>query len=289
MLYGDRECKLDAFLNAASESTTEVVDEYGVTNQLCFIAGDGLQRCIAEERLIIADGHHRYETALTYRNEQRAAGHAEGPHDWAMMTFVNLYSPALIILPTHRVVFGLEPMNAEELSGRLHGFFEIEMLTTREPGVITRALQEAGRDGSAFAVITRDAALILRANRERTARVLSGYTEAQQRLDVLVLHKVVLEHALGISEDAIREQRNVRYHRWADDAIRDVDAGGNAAFLLNAVPIDLFRDLTFAGTLMPQKSTDFYPKLLSGFTMYALDEALESADTEARSQGAIGG
>jgi uncharacterized protein (DUF1015 family) len=295
MLFEDPDGKFNRFLEglyAESEVEAEVVDEYGVTNQLCPpIIGDALEHVMAKCRLIIADGHHRYETALTYRNEQRAAGKVEGAHDWLMMTFVSMSAPGLIILPTHRVVFGMEGWHPGEVIVRLREFFDVEPLPSRDPKAVTDALADAGRvvndkRGTALAMVTRDAALLLRAHPDRTARVLAEYTDLQRQLDVLTSHKVVLEHSLAISEDAIREQRNVRYHRWAADAIRDVDSGANAAFLMNAVPMDLLRDLTFAGTLMPQKSTDFYPKLLSGLTLYSLDESFagESAFGAARGE-----
>jgi uncharacterized protein (DUF1015 family) len=273
MLYEDPGGKWDKFLEYIAPTEMSVTDEYGVENELSFIAGDTLRQLLADKRLIIADGHHRYETALTYRNEQHATGVGPGPHDWVMMTFVSMNSPGLVILPTHRVVFGLDGWNTKQITQRLADFFSVEVVVNRDATSLTNALTNAAESGTAFAFITREAALLLRAKPERTARVLADYTEIQRRLDVLTLHKVVLEHALGISEEAIREQRNVRYHRWADDAVRDVDSGANAAFLMHAVPVDLLRDLTFAGTLMPQKSTDFYPKLLSGLTIYSLDES----------------
>jgi uncharacterized protein (DUF1015 family) len=94
----------------------------------------------------------------------------------------------------------------------------------------------------------------------------------QAELDVVRLHKVVLESVLGISEEAIREQRNVEYLRDGREAVQRVRGGGaNVAFLLHPVPIQQMMDIALAGEVMPQKSTDFYPKLLSGLTIYALD------------------
>lgn len=274
MLYEDPGHEMERVLEVVCKSSSPqavVTDEFGVVNRIWALVSGFATKFMADKRLIIADGHHRYETALTYRNEQRAAGSGEGAHDWVMMTLVSMNAPGLIILPTHRVVFGLDGLTTEALKKKLGEFFTIETLPSREPSSLTDMLTEVGREGPVLAVVTRDATLLLRAIPERTARILSGYTEMQRKLDVLTLHKVVLEHALGISEEAIREQRHVRYHRWADDAIRDVDSGANAAFLINPVSVELLRDLTFAGTLMPQKSTDFYPKLLSGLTLYSLD------------------
>jgi uncharacterized protein (DUF1015 family) len=284
MLYEDPERAIDKLLEEKFAPVAKVIDEYGVSNELCLVGGDENRQLMADKKLIIADGHHRYETALTYRNEQRAAGAGAGAHDWVMMTFVNMSAPGLIILPTHRVVFGVKDWNTEQITAKLREFFSVETLPARDPKSVTDALTRAGQDRIAIALVTRDGSLLLRAIPERTARVLAGYTEMQRRLDVLTLHKVVLEHALGISEEAVRDQRNVRYHRWAADAIRDVESGANAALLINPVSVELLRDLTFAGTLMPQKSTDFYPKLLSGLTLYSLDESFaeESAFGAAR-------
>jgi len=287
MLYEDENREVEQVLEFAigwSAPGEEVTDEYGVVNRVWPVVSPILPKLMAQKRLIIADGHHRYETALTYRDEQRSAGKGAGAHDWVMMTFISMHSPGLVILPTHRVVFGLDSGLADRMQEKLGEFFEVEELASREPASVTGALEIAGRDGTAFALVTSDNALLLRAKPARVARVLSQHTEMQRKLDVLTLHKVILEHVLGISEEAVRDQRNVRYHRWANDAIRDVDSGGNAAFLMNAVPVDLLRDLTFAKTLMPQKSTDFYPKLLSGLTLYSLDESFadESALGAAR-------
>jgi len=90
-------------------------------------------------------------------------------------------------------------------------------------------------------------------------------------LDVVQLHKLILEGVLGISEEAIRNQQNISYVRDANEALERVRQGANVAFLMNPVRIEQVRDIAFAGEVLPQKSTDFYPKLLSGLTMYALD------------------
>jgi len=276
MLYEDTGKEVEQVLEFAMNRAApeaEVTDGYGVVNELWSIADSVIPKLMAEKKLIIADGHHRYETALTYRNEQRTAGAGEGAHDWVMMTFVSMSSAGLIILPTHRVVFGLRDWNVNQLSGALGEFFRIDTLMSRDPAELIQKLTASGGDGTTFILVTRDGVLRLEAIPERIERILSDYTPMQRQLDVLTLHKVLLEHVLRISEEAVREQRNVRYHRWAIDAIRDVDSGADAAVLMNPVSVELLRDLTFAGTLMPQKSTDFYPKLLSGLTLYSLDES----------------
>ena len=97
-------------------------------------------------------------------------------------------------------------------------------------------------------------------------------TALERQLDVVLLHEIVLHRILGISPEAVREQRNVRYYRSAEEAVQQVKSGANAAFLLNPVPLTVMRDICYAGRVMPQKSTDFYPKLLSGLTLDNLDQ-----------------
>jgi uncharacterized protein (DUF1015 family) len=110
------------------------------------------------------------------------------------------------------------------------------------------------------------------ARTEAIAGALKEVSERQRQLDVVQLHGVVLEKLLGITPEAIREQTHVRYQREAAEAIEQVIEGeANAAFLMNAVILDQLREVAFAGEVMPQKSTDFFPKLLSGLAIYALD------------------
>jgi uncharacterized protein (DUF1015 family) len=101
--------------------------------------------------------------------------------------------------------------------------------------------------------------------------VLAAVSARQRQLDLVHLHKVLLEHVMGISEEAIRQQQNIKYVREAADAIRQAQAGANVAILVNPVRIDQVRDIAFAGEVLPQKSTDFYPKLLSGLVIYAME------------------
>jgi len=132
-------------------------------------------------------------------------------------------------------------------------------------------LRQAGQVGTAFLAVTADRVFLL--DRPRAPENLfAGLSFRQQQLDVVQLHKVLLEHVLGISEEAIRNQQNVRYLRNAEEAMHEVRSGkANVAFLMNAVRIQQVRDIAFAGDVLPQKSTDFYPKLLSGLTIYALE------------------
>ena len=243
-------------------------------------AGDGLE----DKKLIIADGHHRYETALNYMKERGAGKAPESsernsaavpqpayPEAAAMMTFVNMDSEGLVILPTHRVVFGLAGFEAARLLEAARPYFEIEELTERDPvAAMTRLSGLQGK--TAFVAVTAKGWFLLTAKAEAIAEALQSVPARQRQLDIVQLHSLVLEKLLGISQEAIRDQTHLRYLRDAAEAADQVARGeANVAFLMNPVTMEQLREVAFAGEVMPQKSTDFYPKLLSGLAIYALD------------------
>jgi uncharacterized protein (DUF1015 family) len=274
MLYSGAGAVAD-LLRATAAPEIEVTDEYRVLHRVWRISDPALIRSVqslmGDKKLIIADGHHRYETALTYRNERRVAEGEACPWDFAMMTFIDMDSPGLVILPTHRVVFGLP--SAARLKERATEFFKIEELDTDiDAARATEILRRAGQAGTALLAVTPDRALLLHSPKTIGSGLLRGFSERQQWLDVVQLHKCLLEGALQISEEAIRNQQGVSYHRDAADALAAVRSGSaQAAFLMNPIRMKQVSDIAFAGEVLPQKSTDFYPKLLSGLTIYALD------------------
>jgi len=283
MLYEDSG-EIDSALSAGAHSApvTEVTDEYEVANRLWQVSDPGLvasiQGMMRDKKLIIADGHHRYETALNYRNERRAADPSAGPdapHEFLMMTFVNLNSPGLVVLPTHRVVRGLDSFSGEDFQSSSRKFFEVEEIDPALDGPRAAAvLRDKGKSGATLLAVAANRAFLLSGLRlpGAAASVLAGLSPRQQALDVVQLHKCLLEKVLDLSEESIREQRNLSYVRDADEALSLVRGGkADIAFLMNPCRVQQVRDVAFAGEVMPQKSTDFYPKLLSGLTIYALD------------------
>jgi uncharacterized protein (DUF1015 family) len=294
MLYSDPSNEIDTALGSREAPEIELKDEYGVLHQVWGIAEpQAFERvcgAMRDKKLIIADGHHRYETALNYRNERRAAAaaavgqgsaatthfsaavHDGAPYEFAMMTFVNMDSPGLLILPTHRVIHGLAPFSMPKLRGGASQFFSVdEVEASIDPSRATTILSQAGHTGTALLAVGRDRMYLL-SRPKAPASVFGGLSLRQQGLDVVQLHKCLLEKVLGISEDAIRNQQNVTYLRDAAEAINIVRAGrADVAFLMNPARIEQVRDIAFAGEVLPQKSTDFYPKLLSGLTIYALE------------------
>jgi uncharacterized protein (DUF1015 family) len=261
----------------------ELRDEYEVLHHVRRISDPSLIDLVRDrmrdKKLIIADGHHRYETALNYRNERRAQdgppveGSDLAPYETVMMTFINMDSPGLVILPTHRVVHGLESFSPDALRDRARSYFSVEEV---DPSITTaRALgilKAAGKAGTALLGITANRAFLFDTPRPLASDLLKGLSLRQQSLDVMQLHKCLLEGVLGISEEAIRDQTNISYVRDAEEALARVRQGAaNIAFLMNPVRMRQVRDIAFAGEVLPQKSTDFYPKLLSGLTIYALE------------------
>jgi uncharacterized protein (DUF1015 family) len=200
-----------------------------------------------------------------------ALARASAPYDYVMMTFVNMDSPGLVILPTHRVVSGLPGFDKDQFLRSVFPYFTIEKSAATDPTRLAALLHHAGQQGTAFIAAVGNEAVLLRARPGASDSLLASLSLRQRLLDVVQLHKVLLEHVLGISEEAIRQQQNISYVRDAGEAIQRARSGANVAFLMNAVPIEQMRDVAFAGEVMPQKSTDFYPKLLSGLTIYALE------------------
>ena len=158
-----------------------------------------------------------------------------------------------------------------EVDGQLQEFCELKR-TTSSGATLLAELAEMGRGGTAFGVVTAGGRVLARLLPEKVDALLGDVSELERKLDVVVLHELVLNRILGVSPEAVREQRNVRYLRSAEEAVEQVNKGANAAFLLNPVSLNVMRDLCYAGRVMPQKSTDFYPKLLSGFTLDNLDQ-----------------
>jgi uncharacterized protein (DUF1015 family) len=280
MLYSDPEAEIEKLLRTAEDPIIDLQDEYGVRHRVWKLCDPALVSSVrgkmADKKLIIADGHHRYETALNYRNERRAeAGGAPAPHapyDFAMMTFVNLDSPGLLILPTHRVVHSLQSFSMDALRHNASEFFSVEEV---DPALdakrATAILREAAHTGTSLLGVSQDRAFLF-SRPKAPSSVFEGYSLQHQGLDVVQLHKAILEKALGISEEAIRNQQNVKYIREADEALERVRSGkANVSFLMNPVRMREVRDIAFAGGVLPQKSTDFYPKLLDGLAIYALE------------------
>ncbi len=291
MLYEDSG-QVESLLATPAEPDIAITDEYGVLHRLWQISDprliDAVRAAMVDKKLIIADGHHRYETALNYRNENRetaaqektksptttAATPTSSPSEFVMMTFVNLNSPALVILPTHRVVHSLPSFNDEAFRDSVRKFFDIEEVdSSLDASHATAILHQCGRAGTALLAVTPSRAFLLHHPDPSADQFFTGLSMRQQSLDVVQLHKILLENVLGLSEESIRNQQNISYVRDAAEALAHLENSprANIVFLMNPCRVQQVRDIAFANEVMPQKSTDFYPKLLSGLTIYALE------------------
>ena len=294
MIYSDPEKRVDAILSeveSEGKPVTELLDEYGVAHRLWMITDPAriaaIQKAMADQKLVIADGHHRYETSLNFRNESRTkAGKlvADAPYERSMMTFVNTHSEGLTILPTHRVVNNLrdfswsavrrylEPWFATEVFSFANDAQRAEVLEKFRTGLTQAKSQRAigvyplaGAGSKAFYLLTLHPGADV-------AQILPGLSPLQRQLDVVLLHQGILEPALGVTPHAVTSESNLTYEREYTAAIEAVDRGAQVVFLLNPVDVDGAMKVATSGAVMPQKSTDFYPKLLSGITMYRVAE-----------------
>jgi uncharacterized protein (DUF1015 family) len=287
MLYSDPAGSVEKILyDGNGPADAEVTDEYGVLHRLWKVSDPAVIRLLttamADKKLIIADGHHRYETALNYSREHAPAAPAkvyqsatklpqpDYPEAAVMMTFVNMDSDGLVVLPTYRVVHSLEGFDPAAFVKAAEEFFTVEALPAADAGSYMETLGK--QQGTAFVAVTRAGAFLLNSKPEPIAAALADMPERQRQLDLSHLHSIVLDRLLGLDAEKVRDQTNLRYLRDAGEAVEQVRRGeADVTFLTNPVSMEQLREVAFAGDVMPQKSTDFFPKLLSGLAIYALD------------------
>ena len=248
----------------------QVTDDYQVANQLWEIthpqAIQAIQAALHDLKFYIADGHHRYETSLAFRDECRAAGKdPNASHEFVMATLVDMADPGLVILPTHRTVTNLSGFDRRKFAARLASHFAIEPQPSAD--AMLSAVRAGGHrlgmfDGEQFAVLLPKDLAALRP-------LFADKPPLWDTLDVAILHVAILEALLGIDEVRLSEEANVAYWREPGKALDRVRMGAaQLAFFLSATSVADVKAIADARSRMPQKSTDFYPKLLSGMVIY---------------------
>jgi uncharacterized protein (DUF1015 family) len=294
LLYSDPSLTIDKLLHEieSGKPATEMTDEYQVIHRLWVVSDPQhiatIQNGMAPQKLVIADGHHRYETSLNFRNECRSKAKLSdptAPYEFSMMTFINTCSEGLTILPTHRVVANLRDFSWSAVRRYLEPWFATETFPIPNDAAIPEVramflsrLSEAKPHraiGAYPAPENGNRAYYLLTVRPGAdmAQILPGLSPLQRELDVVLLHQGILEPALGITPHAVSAEANLTYEREAVNALDAVDQGkAQLAFLLNPVDVELVMKVATSGEVMPQKSTDFFPKLLSGITMYRIEE-----------------
>ena len=285
MLYDDPQKVADKLIADASKGTAliDFTDENDVRHRLFAIDDQGdvaaVEEMMAGTQAVIADGHHRYETALNYYKETKNPA-----AQYRMMTFVNMRNPGLVVLPTHRLVANVDDFDAGRLVEKMEDAFEITsyQFDTGKEKIIMREQMFAQlriefddlknafgiyAGGKAFyTVVLKDTA---------SMDQFAEMSPAAKRLDVNVLHKLILEDVLGIGDEQLASQSNVKYIKDIGDAIKQsiakVDsAESQAVFFMNPTRIEQVRDIAAAGEKMPQKSTFFYPKIFTGLVINKL-------------------
>lgn len=256
-------------------------DNDHVTHKLWIITDEKviekLVNDFADRKLYIADGHHRYETALNYRNYCRENGISkEGdPQDYQMMYLVDMQHPGLVVFPTHRMVRDLESFDKDEVLKGCEEYFDITKFTS--VGNINSELSKQYKQGKkafGFYCGKGEWYLLVLKDIEVMAKVLPDLSEASQQLDVSVLHSLILEKTMGIDKENMANQINLTYTKFFEEAIMKVDKGEfQCSFILNPTRVTEIRDVAAAGEKMPQKSTYFYPKMITGMVMNDLNES----------------
>ncbi len=266
MLYSDAEHKISSLINKEISETAPVASvcesyEAGVHHKLWKIDNESIIKEIQElmkpKTLLIADGHHRYETALNYKKENQGA-------DYRMITFVEMEDPGLMILPTHRAMYGV---NTDDFANRVSPYFELEECKGKDE-LLSRLEGKHNQfglyDGKFWWLKLKNDNLIDEfVDKEKSIDY--------KKLDVVVLHKVMLEGILSISKEKIIKKECIDYIRDIEDGIKKVDNGKyKLLFILNPTSIEETQKVSSRRESMPQKSTDFYPKLITGLVINKL-------------------
>ncbi len=281
-LYGDDSGRSTSILGSvtAGEAEADISDDDGVRHRLWTVpvmpdavGAPALELASVAGRapVTIADGHHRYETALRYRDERRMTRSCEEDpaFDYILALLLEADPADLTVLPTHRIVRDIDEADLAALPGRLGELFEVSPTETADSLVRSMALGTAPESGGRIGLVTREGASILRARRSAFEPWLPSGGEALRRLDVTLLG-VALERLLGIDAAALAGGDRISYTKSAAEAAEAVaarDAGADAAFLLDPTPVASIVAVARDGDVMPQKSTYFFPKPLTGLVI----------------------
>jgi len=289
-LFSDPSKRIDSVLKDYMRHSPlyDLVDDAGMRHTLWAIRDNKVIQIItgvmSDKQVFIADGHHRYETAINYRNEMREKlpnFTGEELYNYVMMYFTNTNSEGLSILPIHRLVSNLSNFDKKKIIKKAGEFFNIEKLSLNESDEKTvkqklfSDMKERGKKEHIFGMyLGNDEYLLLTLKDEDVLDrlITNSRHPSWKKLDVTILHTLLIEKVLGVSEKNLAEQKNITYTISEDEAIKDVKAGKyQIALFLNPTKIEEVKDVATAGEKMPQKSTFFYPKLITGLVMNKLE------------------
>ena len=280
-LYMDEEHTSLSTIDALSEGAPnmEFTDEDNITHRMWIVKDEEaigkLTNDFTDRKIYIADGHHRYETALNYRNYCREQGLAkEGDAcDYQMIFLCDMGHPGLVVFPTHRIVRDLKTFDKDTVLAKCEEYFNIEKFSTAEG--MEKILSDKDAEGKkAFGFYTGEGEWYLLTLKDISVMdtVLPDMCTASRQLDVSVLHSLILEKIFGIDKENMAQQINLTYTKFFEEALSVVDSKkAQCSFVLNPTKVTEIRDVASAGEKMPQKSTYFYPKMITGMVMNKLD------------------
>ena len=283
LMYMDEQDVIRKTIDAAISKPQINVKGYdGFTHQLWKLDDSSVVKTIIDDLqkkiLFIADGHHRYQTSINYAQEKREqTGNKDpnAPFNYIMVVLCNMFDPGLSILPTHRFI-KMPQVNFDDLAKKLEKYFIVEPKLIKEKkkdyGKIGKAIMNdiATENSHKLALYTKDKYYVLTLKNENVMdKLASDHSKTWRTLDVSILHKLILEEFLGINEKNLED--HVKYTRVDSEAVQLVDEGAyDFSFLINATKINQLKAIADAGEHMPQKSTYFLPKMLSGLVMYKM-------------------
>jgi uncharacterized protein (DUF1015 family) len=270
---------------AGREPLVDVANDAGVRHRLWAASAEEETRAICDSigrhDILIADGHHRYKTALTYQAERKRAESAllaggDHPYDFTLMFLVNMDGGGLVTLPVHRLVRNIEPFEPSSLLGRLRPWFHIEMVEEESLADLLSTVEVGARSRSTFGLYVGAGhpfyVLRLRSTVDVDALVPDPHSREWKCLDVTILHRLVIERAIGVTRANVENQRDVAFRKDAAAAKQAVDSGDfQAALFMGATPVAAVEAIAGKGETMPQKSTYFYPKPLTGLVINPLE------------------
>jgi uncharacterized protein (DUF1015 family) len=288
MLYPDAENRINALFDAAiagrpADADVRELFEKDVRQQVWVVADPRVIAAVLAEMapkrgLIIADGHHRYETALNYRNEMRQqhpAAPANAGFNYRMVTLVSMDDPGLTILPTHRLMFNYTAKTSAQILADAAEYFQVTPMADR--AALDAALSEATPTDRRIGFYDGGYHLLRLTDPEFMAEAVPDRAEEWRMLDVSILHELLIERVMGISKERVEAKENIDYHRDLDLALSEVDQGkALCVFIMNPTRMEEVKACSEKDEKMPQKSTDFYPKVITGLVAMAVgkDERL---------------
>ena len=281
-MYTDEKREISSLVDVMSEGKAEIefTAKDGVIQRIWKCEDesvtDKVEELFKDKQLFIADGHHRYETGLRFRNHLIDKGViVDKDHDanFIMMFLIDMENSGLVVFPTHRMVTGLENFDLDKALDGMKQYFDVTEIAEAD---VDKALSE-NADNKANVLAAPDGKFYLSVMKADAGKKLSEMnpdkSDSYKGLDVTVLHSLILENVLGIDKENMAQQINLKYTRDKDEAIGSVKSGkANCSFIINATKVEEIKAVALANEKMPQKSTYFYPKLITGLVMNRLND-----------------